>query len=84
MRKNSNNKEEDKDPVKETSKQMAKYARYSGLAFQMIAVVLIVLYGGIKLDEYLEFEFPLFTILGAIIGVVLAIYYAVKDFLRMK
>lgn len=73
-----------KEPLKDSSKQLARYARYSGLAFQMIVVVLVVLYGGIKLDEYLEWEFPLFTILGAVGGVVLAIYYAVKDFIRHK
>ncbi|MFA8433855.1 MAG: AtpZ/AtpI family protein [Marinifilaceae bacterium] len=78
MKKNNNK----KDPIKDRSRQLAQYARYSGLAFQMIAMILIVLYGGIKLDEYLEFEFPLFTLIGALGGVVLAIYFAVKDFMR--
>jgi F0F1-type ATP synthase assembly protein I len=65
-------------------KQLSSVIKYSGLAFQMIVVILVVLYGGIKLDEYLQREFPLFTFIGAILGVVLALYFALKDFIKMK
>ena len=63
---------------------MAKYARYSGLVFQMIAIVLIILWGGIELDKYLENDFPIFAILGAIGGVILSIYYTIREFMRNK
>lgn len=63
-------------------KQLTGVIKYSGLAFQMIIVILLVLYGGIKLDQYLEREFPLFTILGAILGVFLSLYFALKDLLK--
>lgn len=65
-------------------KQLSSVIKYSGLAFQMIVVILVVLYGGIKLDEYLQREFPLFTFISAILGVVLALYFALKDFIKMK
>ncbi|BAX80125.1 AtpZ/AtpI family protein [Labilibaculum antarcticum] len=60
-------------------KQTTSIAKYSGLAFQMIAIILLVLYAGMKLDDYLENEFPLFTIIGAFGGVVLSLYFALKD-----
>ena len=63
-------------------RQLTGVVKYSGLAFQMIAVILLVLYGGMKLDQYLEREFPLFTIVGAIVGVFLSLYFALKDLLR--
>jgi F0F1-type ATP synthase assembly protein I len=63
-------------------KQLTGVIKYSGLAFQMIVVILLVLYGGMKLDQYLEREFPLFTILGAILGVFLSLYFALKDLLK--
>ncbi|MFA9371765.1 MAG: AtpZ/AtpI family protein [Labilibaculum antarcticum] len=64
---------------KNRKKQTTSIAKYSGLAFQMIAIILLVLYGGMKLDDYLENEFPLFTIIGAFGGVVLSLYFALKD-----
>ena len=73
------------NPDKEKKrKQLSGVIKYSGLAFQMIVVILVVLYGGMKLDEYLEKEFPLFTILGAFLGVILSLYFALKDFIKMK
>ncbi|WP_421921103.1 AtpZ/AtpI family protein [Marinifilum sp.] len=78
MKRKSNPKENKK------KKQLSSAIKYSGLAFQMIVVILLVLYAGIKLDEYLQKEFPLFTFIGAILGVFLALYFAVKDFIKMK
>ncbi|MPQ48550.1 hypothetical protein GCQ56_16215 [Marinifilum sp. N1E240] len=77
-RKNKSDKEDSK------KKQFTGVLKYSGLAFQMITIILIVLYGGMKLDEYLENEFPLFTFLGAISGVVLSLYVVLKDLLNKK
>ena len=77
-RKNKSDKEDSK------KKQFTGVLKYSGLAFQMITIILIVLYGGMKLDEYLEKEFPLFTFLGAISGVVLSLYFVLKDLLNKK
>jgi len=77
-RKNKSDKEDSK------KKQITGVLKYSGLAFQMIAIILLVLYGGMKLDEYLEKEFPLFTFLGAISGVVLSLYFVLKDLLNKK
>ena len=58
------------------------YARYSGLAFQMIAIILIGVFGGIKLDELVKWEFPVFTLVLTLLAVVGAMYYAVKDLIR--
>ncbi|WP_209319759.1 AtpZ/AtpI family protein [Ancylomarina longa] len=63
-------------------KQLDGVLRYSGLAFQMMAIILVVLYAGIKLDQYLGNEFPLFTIIGAIGGVFLSLYFALRDLLK--
>jgi F0F1-type ATP synthase assembly protein I len=70
------------DSFEKRKKQTTSLAKYSGLAFQMIAIILLVLYGGMKLDKYLENEFPLFTIIGAFGGVVLSLYFALKDLFR--
>ncbi|MGQ1910684.1 AtpZ/AtpI family protein [Marinifilum sp. RC60d5] len=69
---------------KKAKKQVDGIIKYSGLAFQMIVIILMVLYAGFKLDEYLQNEFPLFTIIGAFLGVILSLYFALKDLIRMK
>ncbi|WP_372754836.1 AtpZ/AtpI family protein [Labilibaculum sp.] len=73
-----------KDSFGNRKKQATSIAKYSGLAFQMIAIILVVLFGGFKMDEYLGNDFPLFTIIGAFVGVILSLYFALKDLLRNK
>ena len=64
--------------------QLNSAARYSGLAFQMIAIILVGVFGGIKLDELVKWEFPVFTLVFTLLSVVLSMYYAVKDLIRFK
>ena len=61
---------------------LKSFARYSGLGFQMIVIILITVWGGIKLDKLFDLETPVFTIVLSLIGVFAAIYSAVKDFIR--
>ena len=63
-------------------RQLREAARYSGLAFQMIAVILLVLFAGMQADKYLENDFPGFTVFGAFLGVILSLYIALKDFFK--
>jgi ATP synthase protein I len=58
------------------------YAKYTGLGIQMIAIILLSVWGGIKLDELLAFKTPVFTIVFSLLGVFAAIYTAVKDFIK--
>ncbi len=56
--------------------------KYSGLSFQMLAIILLFVFGGKELDKYVEWETPIFTLLLSLLGVFLAIYSAIKDFLK--
>jgi ATP synthase protein I len=58
------------------------YARYSGIAFQMIGIILITVWGGTKLDKLCGLETPVFTIVLSLIGVFGAMYIAIKDFIK--
>jgi F0F1-type ATP synthase assembly protein I len=58
------------------------FARYSGMAFQMIAVILVTTWGGIELDKLAKFNTPVFTIILSLLGVFAAIYTAVRDFIK--
>jgi F0F1-type ATP synthase assembly protein I len=62
---------------------LSGYSRYSGIAFQMGLIIFLGTYGGIKLDERLKIS-PLFTIVGSLGGITLAIYIVIKDFIIKK
>jgi hypothetical protein len=71
-----------KNPKRQENKGLNDYAKYSGLAFQMAAIIAITTWGGIKLDKLAGFDTPVFTIILSLLGVFAAIYVAVKDFIK--
>jgi len=79
---------EEQQPLKKKNqkspenKGLNDFARYSGMAFQMIAVILVTTWGGIELDKLAKLHTPVFTIILSILGVFAAIYTAVKDFIK--
>jgi len=48
----------------------------------MFAIIGVGIFAGVKLDQWLKFEFPVFTVLFSILSVSAAIYSAIKDLLR--
>jgi F0F1-type ATP synthase assembly protein I len=72
-----------KKPEKDKENNGLKdFARYSGLGVQMVVIILITVWGGIKLDKLFLFKTPVFTIILSLLGVFAAIYFAVKDFIK--
>lgn len=63
-------------------KSLENYAKYSSIALQMLAIILLGVFGGIKIDEWLGLEFPVFTLIFSLLSVILAIYYVIKDLLK--
>lgn len=69
-----------KDPKNSSNKkQLSLYARYSGLAFQMVIIVVAMILGGRWLDQKVENETPWYTLAGAILGIFAALYYLFKE-----
>ncbi|NJK96979.1 MAG: AtpZ/AtpI family protein [Bacteroidales bacterium] len=75
--KSGKNKIPDKD-------QVNFVAKYSALAFQMAIIIGLGTFGGFKLDQLLGFKFKIFTVVLALLSVVAAIYFAVKDLIKPK
>ena len=61
---------------------MDEYAKYSGLVFQMAAIVAIGILGGIKLDKVLNMRHPIFTIVLTITSSMIAIYHLFHTILK--
>jgi len=52
------------------------------MAIQMAAIIGLGVFGGIKLDETLALETPIFTLIFSLLSVGLAMYYVIKDISR--
>jgi len=61
-----------------------EYLKYSGMAFEMFAIMVLFTIGGSKLDEYMQSEKGYFTLLGAILGTIFALTYTLRDFISKK
>jgi hypothetical protein len=72
-----------KNPPKK-ARGLSDYAKYSNLAFQMLAILALGVFGGIGLDRWLKLTFPVFTVILSFLAVISAIYYGIKDFIRTK
>ncbi|MBC7425661.1 MAG: AtpZ/AtpI family protein [Bacteroidia bacterium] len=66
----------DKPDKKKTP--LSGYAKYSTLALQMGFTVVLCTFGGRWIDSLLGFNFPVFTIVGILLGVAAAMYFVIK------
>lgn len=60
------------------------YARYSSIAVELIVIVLVGVFLGVKLDDWIGTSVPVFTILFSIGAIVLALYATLRDFINKK
>ena len=62
-----------------SSSKINAYAKFSGIAFQMIAVIGLGSYGGVKLDEIYPNQYAVFTIACSLLAVAMATYFVIKQ-----
>jgi F0F1-type ATP synthase assembly protein I len=62
-------------------KNLNDYARYSGMAVQMLVIILAGVFAGYKLDQWLQIR-PVLTVIFSIVSVALSIYIVTRDLLR--
>lgn len=65
--------------------QKAKYnpiLRYSGMAFQMLSVIVCLTLAGKYLDSWMGNKFPGFTVGFVIFSVFASVYLSIRDFLK--
>ncbi len=65
--------------LKNPKKSLNDYAKYSSISIQMVTIILIGVFAGVKLDDWLTDGKPIFTLIFTVLAVVLAIYYVIKD-----
>ena len=60
------------------------YLKYSTIAMQMAIIIVGGTFGGKWLDSFIHIKFPVFTLIFSIISVFLAVYYAIKDIIKIN
>lgn len=70
-----------KNPLK---KPLPNYVKYSNIAIQMAIIITAGVFGGLQLDKLLNWRIPIFTLILSLVAVSIAIYLAIKDFIKMS
>ncbi|SKB29907.1 Putative F0F1-ATPase subunit Ca2+/Mg2+ transporter [Parapedobacter luteus] len=71
-----------KKPRSSPNNALGKYAYFTGVGFQMLAIIGIFTYLGYRLDESRHSEKPLWTALFALVGVCISIYTVIRSVTR--
>lgn len=77
-------KNEEENGLKDEKKLLNNYVRYTGLGFQMIAVIGVFAFIGYKLDEWQQTKQPVYTALLSVIGVCAALYQVIRSLKNLK
>lgn len=70
-------------PQKKPKRPLNQYAKFSGILFQMIAIIGLGTFLGIKLDERYPNKNNIYTVTLTTLAVVGSIYLAVKQIIKL-
>ena len=65
------------EPDENSSKPMSDYAKYSSMGFQMIAVIGLLTYAGLKIDESVHHTTRWVTAIFSLAGVFISLYLVI-------
>jgi F0F1-type ATP synthase assembly protein I len=68
--------------LKKEKKQFDNFINYSSIGIQMLVIIAAGVFGGYKLDKWMENRIPVFLIIFSTLAMAVAIYHAIKDFTR--
>jgi F0F1-type ATP synthase assembly protein I len=66
-------------PPRKSKSQFNDYAKYSGLAIQMLATILICVFLGRQFDNWTHWKFPIGILSGMFLGLFGALYPVFKS-----
>lgn len=71
-------------PQRSKKNQLNDYARFSAMGLQMGIIIFLFVWSGQKLDQYLKFQFPVFTVAGSFLGIGAALYFVIRNLNNIK
>ncbi len=73
------NQDESKEKRKKKNNVLNNYAKYSNLAIQVIIILLGAIFGGRALDNYMEWQIPVFTLGFSLLAIVVVLYIFISS-----
>lgn len=67
------------EDLEDEKKALTGYAKYTGVAFQMMAIIGICAFIGYQIDKYFQHQVQWATALGGVIGVCASIYQTIRQ-----
>lgn len=64
---------------KDNKENLHYFAKYSGLFFEMLGIIVLGAFGGYKIDQKYKFETPIFTIILSLFSVFISLYLVIKS-----
>ncbi len=58
------------------------FIRYSSLAFEMMAIIVLGTFLGFKIDRWLNNDFKIFTLIMMVLAVTGSVYYSIRNILK--
>lgn len=68
-----------KSQAPRSQNQFSEYVKYSGMGFQMAALILLGYWLGGKIDNWLDLTLPIFTIILILVFMSLSFYSLIKS-----
>ncbi len=65
-------------PLKDQKDKLNSYAKFSGIAIQMFAIIGIGTFVGVKLDEKYPNKYNLYTLILSLASVIMSIVYVIR------
>ncbi|HRH68379.1 MAG TPA: AtpZ/AtpI family protein [Flavobacteriales bacterium] len=69
----------DKEELDSVTGPAKSYARFGAMGIQMVAFLIIGVLGGRWIDGKVVLKFPLFTVLGVVLGLTGALWFLFKE-----
>ncbi len=65
-------------------KEINNFAKYSGMAFQMLATIGVFTFIGYQIDKKYKGEQPVFTALLGFVGVIVSLFMTIRSLTKNK
>ena len=56
-----------------------EFIKYTNIAMRMIIIILVGVFAGVKIDEWLGIESSIFTLIFSLLSVVMAMYVIIRE-----
>lgn len=81
---NSEKTKRKENPSPPDDRKYNAYVRYSGIAFQTMALILLGVFGGYKIDRHFEHEQNWVTAITTLLATAFALYYLFKQLTQQR